>query len=76
MAHIDSFKPVDASNPEEVIAFLMAYKKQNPAKFELKKAALFKQYGLSLEEETKIEPIKDATDIELETLKAKITKSK
>ena len=59
------------SNQEEVINFLMAYKEQNPAKYELKKAALFKQFGISLEEETKLEPVKDESDIELETLKTK-----
>lgn len=74
MAKLDSFKPVDKNNPEEVINFLMNYKKQNPAKFALKKEALFKQFGITLEEETKVDPVKDETDIQLETLKAKAKK--
>lgn len=74
MAKVDSFKPVDVSNPEAVINFLMSYKKQNPEKFALKKEALFKQFGISLEEEKKVDPIKDETDIQLETLKAKAKK--
>lgn len=76
MAKLDSFKPVDKSNPEEVINFLMNYKKQNPAKFELKKEALFKQFGISLEEEKKVDPVKDTTDLELEAIKEKVTKAK
>ena len=71
-----SFKPVNKDNPQEVINFLMAYKKQNPTKFALKKEALFKEYNISLEEEAKTEPVKDEVDIGLETLKAKVTKTK
>jgi len=74
MSKIDNFKPVDKSNPEEVINFLMNYKKQNPAKFELKKSALYKQFNIPLEDEAKLEPVKDATDIQLEALKAKAKK--
>ena len=69
-----TFKPVDKSNQEEVINFLMAYKKQNPAKFELKKAALFKEFGISLEAAPALDPVKDETDVQLETLKAKAKK--
>jgi sulfite reductase beta subunit-like hemoprotein len=37
---------------EEVIKALAAYKKQNPAKYEAKKEALFKKYGIeSISEE-------------------------
>lgn len=74
MSKIDNFKPVNVNNQEEVINFLMAYKKQNPVKFELKKAALYKQFNIPLEDETKLEPVKDETDIQLENLKAKAKK--
>lgn len=75
MAQLTSFRSVDKNNKEEVINFLMAYKKQNPVKFELKKAALFKEYGIEAEEEKKVEPVKDATDLQLEEIKAKAKKS-
>lgn len=69
-----TFIPVDKSNKEEVITFLMNYKKQNPAKFELKKEALYKEFGISFEEAPALEPVKDETDIKLEALKAKVAK--
>ena len=71
-----SFIPIDKTNKEAAITALMKYKKQNPVKFELKKAELYKKFGIEVEEEAKLEPVKDATDIELETLKAKATKNK
>lgn len=69
-----TFIPIDHTNREAVIAHLMNYKKQNPAKFELKKEALFKKFGISLEEAPALEPVKDETDIKLEALKAKVAK--
>lgn len=73
-----TFTPVDKNNKEAVIAFLQNYKKQNPAKFELKNkdGALFKQYGISFEDAPALEPVKDETDVKLEELKAKVTKTK
>ncbi len=57
----------------EIIEQLMAYKAQNPAKYEAKKEALFKRYGLSLDAD--LEPEKDESDVELEALKKKTKKS-
>lgn len=76
MVKVTSFKTPDINNQEEVIDFLMAYKEQNPAKFEQKKAALYKQFNITLEEELKLEETKDETDIELEKLKTKAKKTK
>ena len=45
----------------------MAYKAQNPTKYEQKKEALFARYGLSLDEEVVVEP--DENDKELVALK-------
>lgn len=64
-------QPIDANDKAAAIDALMAYKKQNPAKFEAKKVALYAKYGLS--EDTEIET-KDSSDIELEKAKAKVTK--
>lgn len=52
---------------EEVVESLMAYKAQNPTKYEQKKEALFARYGLSLDEEVVVEP--DENDKELVALK-------
>jgi hypothetical protein len=71
-----TFIPIDKNDKEAAINSLMRYKKQNPVKFELKKAELYKKFGIEVQEEAKLEPVKDATDIELETLKAKVTKTK
>jgi hypothetical protein len=71
-----SFVPINKDDKAAAITALMNYKKQNPVKFELKKAELYKKFGIEVEEEAKLEPVKDATDIELETLKAKATKTK
>jgi hypothetical protein len=70
--------PADASegatpmDKAEIIEQLAKYKLQNPVKYEAKKAALFARYGLT--EDAVPEPVKDASDIELETLKAKAKK--
>ena len=58
----------------EVLESLMRYKKQNPAKWQAKKASLFARYGLNLEDEP-VE-LKDADDEELEAIKKRVTKSK
>jgi hypothetical protein len=59
---------------EEIITALEAYKKQNPTKYEMKKEALFKMYGLLPEEEAVSVP--DANDVELAEIKKAVTKKK
>lgn len=56
----------------EIVESLIAYKKQNPIKYEQKKAALFANYGLVDEEVQAPEP--DANDIELKAIKERVTK--
>ena len=83
MAKIDSkkFVPLQAEvalgatamTKMEVLKALSAYKQQNPAKYEAKKAALFARYGLDASEEPKdIEP--DASDLELQKAAENVTK--
>lgn len=61
----------------EIIEALKNYKVQNPIKYEAKKEALFKKYGLTIEEEPMLETVPDAADLELEALKAsEVKKSK
>jgi hypothetical protein len=59
---------------EEIVASLEVYKKQNPAKYEAKKEALFKRYGLA--PEAVKDPVPDAGDIELAAIKKSVKKSK
>lgn len=66
------FKKIDAQDKALAIEALMNYKKQNPAKFEQKKEALFARYGLSID--TPVEPVQDETDVVLETLKTNTKK--
>ncbi len=63
---------VQPMTKEEIVAALEAYKKQNPKKYEMKKEALFKMYGL-VEDAVK-EPEPDASDIELQAIKKKVSK--
>lgn len=65
-----SYVPAPKDDKEAALAFIEAYKKQNPKKYEMKKAALFAQFGLSLEEE----PV-EVKDEELEGLK-KVVRAK
>lgn len=65
------FKVINQTDKAAALEAIMNYKKQNPVKFELKKEALFKKYGLEVEE---LEEVKDETDIKLEKLKKKLTK--
>jgi len=58
----------------EVLESIMRYKKQNPAKYLLKKEALFARYGLDINDEP-VE-LKDAEDEELEAIKKRVTKAK
>lgn len=61
----------------EIVAALKAYKAQNPAKYKVKKEALFARYGLTeLAQEQVEEQLQDANDEELETLTKKVTKTK
>lgn len=64
-------KAIDPTDKAAAIQAIMDYKKQNPVKFELKKDALFKKYGI--EDQAEVEIPKDATDIELEE---KLSKAK
>lgn len=56
MAKIE-LQPISKENKEQAMQALEAYKRQNPKKFEAKKAELFARYGLTEEsEEQKSEP--------------------
>ena len=63
MAKIEH-KPIPKDDKAEAVAALTAYKKQNPVKYEQKKAALFARYGLDAVVDT-VEEIEDANDVEL-----------
>lgn len=76
MAKIDA-RPIPKDDQAAALAALAAYKAQNPVKYEQKKAALFARYGLDVvEDAAKVEPVPDASDIELEEIKAKVVKAK
>ena len=66
--------PFPKDNQIAVLEALKAYKKQNPAKYEQKKAALFKQYGLDLTDEPA--ELQDEADKELEELAEKVAAKK
>lgn len=68
-------KPIPKDDKSAALAAIAAYKAQNPAKYETKKAALFARYGLN-EVEDSVEKTEDANDIELKELATKITKAK
>lgn len=70
MANIEMV-PIDPKNMEQVVAALEKYRMQNPKKWEAKKDALLKKYGLAPEEVKEPEP-----DQDLELAKKKVTKSK
>ncbi len=61
---------VPSMTKEEIITSLIQYKKQNPAKYEAKKEALFKRYGLN---DIPAE-VEDEMDKELEEAKKKVKK--
>ena len=73
MARIEH-KPIPTDDKASALEAIAAYKKQNPAKYEMKKEALFARYGLTLEEEP--QEIPDSNDLELEAMKKKVTKKK
>jgi hypothetical protein len=58
----------------EIVEQLARYKAQNPVKYAQKKEALFKRYGLDIEDEKP--EVKDENDVELEKLAAKVKKTK
>lgn len=68
-------RPLAGRPSDEIVEALQVYKKKNPVKYEMKKAALFARYGLNvLEDEVKIEEVKDESDVELEVIKKKVSK--
>ena len=74
MARIEH-KPIPKDDKAAALEAIAAYKKQNPVKYEQKKAALFARYGLDVVEDS-VEEVPDANDIELAAIKAKVTKAK
>ena len=72
MARIE-YTPIPKDDKAMALEAIAAYKKQNPAKYEQKKEALFARYGL---DSVKDEPqeIPDESDLELEAIKKKVTK--
>lgn len=57
----------------EIINALIAYKKQNPAKFEAKKEALYKMYGLNeIPQEVEDEVVKELEEKKKNTKKLNI----
>lgn len=66
-------KPISTTDKLAALEAISNYKKQNPAKFEAKKEALFKKYGLELNE---VELPKDETDEKMDALKTKLSKNK
>ena len=58
---------------QEVIDALLAYKRQNPAKFEAKKEALFARYGIELGTPIEEKPL-DETEVLLTKAKSKLNK--
>lgn len=65
-------KGIQPMTKEEILEALAKYKVQNPTKYAQKKEELFARYNLKPEEIPEVK--KDADDIELEELKAKIKK--
>lgn len=74
MARIEH-KPIPMDDKAAALAAIAAYKVQNPVKYEQKKKALFKMYGLD-EVADSVEPVEDASDIELKEIAKKVTKAK
>lgn len=74
MARIEH-KPIPKDDKAAALEAIAAYKIQNPVKYEQKKVALFKMYGLDMELDS-VEKTEDANDVELKELKKKVTKTK
>ena len=71
MARIE-YTPIPKDDQAMALESIAAYKKQNPAKYEAKKEALFARYGLNVADEP--QEIPDSNDLELEAIKKKVTK--
>ena len=67
--------PIPKDDKEAALEALAAYKAQNPVKYEQKKEALFKRYGLDVKKDV-VEVSEDDNDKELKELKETITKTK
>ena len=52
-------KPINSADKEEVLRSLYAYKMQNPAKYELKKAGFMSKYNLTLADLGEKEEVKE-----------------
>jgi hypothetical protein len=69
------YEPIPKDDKAAALEAIAAYKKQNPVKYEMKKAALFARYGLDSVEDS-VDETPDDNDIELEAMKKKVTKAK
>lgn len=69
------YEPIPKDDKAKALEAIAAYKKQNPVKYEAKKAALFARYGLDSVEDS-VDETPDDNDIELEAMKKKVTKAK
>jgi hypothetical protein len=69
------YAPIPTDDKAAALEAIAAYKKQNPVKYEMKKAALFARYGLDTVEDS-VDETPDENDIELEAMKQKVTKAK
>ena len=69
------YEPIPKEDKAAALEAIAAYKKQNPVKYEMKKAALFARYGLDSVEDS-VDETPDENDIELEAMKKKVTKAK
>ena len=67
--------PIPKDDKAAALEAIAAYKAQNPVKYEQKKEALFKRYGLDAVEDS-VDPVEDDNDKELKALKKKVTKAK
>lgn len=74
MARIEH-KPIPKDDKAAALEAIAAYKAQNPIKYEQKKEALFKRYGLDIVKDS-VEKTPDENDVELEAIKKKVTKAK
>ena len=72
MAQIEH-KPIPTNDQVAALEAIKAYKKQNPLKYEAKKAALFKKYGLTPDAEVEEKP--DENDIELAAITKTVKKN-
>ena len=68
-------KPIPKDDKAAALEAISAYKVQNPVKYEQKKEALFKKYGLDAVKDS-VEKVEDDNDKELKALKKAVTKSK